>query len=213
MRSFVIFGLVMLGFVAGIATGRFLSPEPPSEVISSSKDFRPKIIRSGSEKGPLVPKIKESQPTSVQSGENLSATSGLAGIRREPEIEPGLNPNHPTNFEPPDIKPPTLAEQLEKKKIMDEMAAGLREQGIPETDIQRIVEGAFPPPPSSEQQYSPYELSAEEKSPEDLKAELEASLREAGLKPEEIQHHVKGMFPESGNVPAPPPPLPPHPSE
>jgi hypothetical protein len=200
MSSLLTSSLVVLVFLAGLAMGRYIIPiQAPGPSITQ---------KTGPGQGP-VEKTMGLPPNSLGLKEASSKTFRLPKPPQAKEAEhtPPPQPVHPPQMQAPE--PPTLADELKKQELKREMAASLRENGIPEEDIQRMVEGAFPAPPSLEEQYSPYELSADEKSPEQLKAELEASLKEAGVPAEEIPQHVAGVLGAMGKQPSQPeePPL------
>jgi hypothetical protein len=105
---------------------------------------------------------------------------------------------------------PAVEDLAGQKELQAELFVTLRESGLPEEEIKAQVQALHPPQPSLEEQFSPYELSAAEKSPEELRKELEAALRESGLPPEEVEYHLEAFMkqfqqPERPPLPAPPP--------
>jgi hypothetical protein len=80
--------------------------------------------------------------------------------------------------------------------VLEETAASMRRSGIPDPDIQNILESLkSKATPTLEEAYSPYEPAPSELSPEEIKAQIRAALENSGFPPEEIEQIVESSLP------------------
>jgi DNA-binding transcriptional MerR regulator len=104
------------------------------------------------------------------------------------------------NTEPLSKRPPqqdkTARSAAEEHVWREDLATSLRQQGVPEGEIQAHLDGLNAPsgPPSAEEIYPPYELTPGEMSDDELREKIRSSLQDSGFPPEEIEQHVEAAF-------------------
>jgi len=183
MKQFYSLLLVILVFLAGFGLSRLLAPPqtPGSQIALESKLHESKDPGAGGNGGlappvPIKGTLKAEPP--------LMASQGQPG--------PGSRP--PVRQFPRVEIPPALGP--EDSAALNEMAASMRQSGMPEADIQNILESLKSrATPTLEESYSPYEPAPSELSPEEIKAQMRAALENSGFPPEEIEQIVESSLP------------------
>jgi hypothetical protein len=107
----------------------------------------------------------------------------------------------------PQNDPATLAHQeIEIEALKREFADSFRDSGLPEEDINALLQGLFPAAEAA----TPELHAASDLSPEQVAEEMEISLLEAGVPQEDIDEIMRGFMtaiqpPEEFQVPPTPP--------
>jgi hypothetical protein len=110
----------------------------------------------------------------------------------------------PLPFGPPPLDPAIKAQmERENEALKAELSENLREAGFSEEEIEQQLQGLFPP--LELETAEPQE--AADLSPEQMAAEMEMSLLESGVPPEDVEEIIAGfmgavMGSDQPNVPA-----------
>jgi hypothetical protein len=127
-------------------------------------------------------------------GSSIPGKSGLPSREMTPPAGPSLGNTEPLSKRPP--QQDKAARSDDDHAWREDLAASMRQQGVPEGEIQTHLDGlnALSGPPSAEEIYSPYELTPGEMSDDELKEQIRSSLQDSGFSPEEIERHVEAAF-------------------
>jgi hypothetical protein len=175
---------VLLAFFAGRWSA---GPDPnqkikPPAAEPASAGLPPSALKDRVQPGSIAGKI-------VISGKNKT-------IIKEIPLKPGTDAGEqgeplPLPFGPPPLDPAMKAQmERENEALKAELAENLREAGFSVEEIEQQLQGLFPP----------LELETEEPqeaadlSPEQMAAEMEMSLLESGVPPEDVEEIIAGFM-------------------
>lgn len=139
------------------------------------------------------------------SGHDLKVNKPLPMNQKQTENE--VDGHDIENMGLPQSDPTTLAQQdIEIEALKREFADSFRDSGLPEEDINALLQGLFPAAEAA----TPDFHAASDLSPEQVAEEMEMSLLEAGVPQEDIDEIMSGFMtaiqpPEEFQVPPSPP--------